>query len=155
MTNMGIWFLAYDLAIFCPIRVSETYSIYYYNIQIHLESATFLIKFLLFLDCPTFLGCPTYFWAVLLHSYFFPLFSKMCWIPCCYVVCKSTLNIQIAPFRWEHCFVCNTVIVLFIRMSSKKKEKRKRKYSSSSSGSDSSSTSNLPLYLLFSIINKI
>ena len=64
------------LAIFCPIwitihiRVPKTTKIYYYNIQIYLESATLKkIKFLLFsLDYPTF------FWAVLLFfelSYFF------------------------------------------------------------------------------------
>ena len=42
-------FLAYNSAIFClimitiHIRVSETTNINYYNIQIYLESATFLI----------------------------------------------------------------------------------------------------------------
>ena len=66
MPNMGICFLAYNSAIFCLIRITihirvpETTNINYYYIQIYLESATFLIKFLLFLECPTS------FWAVLL-----------------------------------------------------------------------------------------
>ena len=66
MPNMGISFLDYNSAIFCPIwttifiRVPETTSIYYYNIKIYLKSATFLIKFILFLGLSYFfLGCPT------------------------------------------------------------------------------------------------
>ena len=71
-------FLAYNSAIFCLIRITihirvpETTNINYYNIQIYLESATFLIKFLLFFGLSYFfLGCPTFFWAILLNSYFF------------------------------------------------------------------------------------
>ena len=66
MPNMGISFLDYNSAIFGPIwtkffiRVPETTSIYYYNIKIYLKSATFLIKFILFLGLSYFfLGCPT------------------------------------------------------------------------------------------------
>ena len=67
MPDMGICFLAYNSAIFCLIRITinmrvpETTNINYYNIQIYLESATFLIKFLLFLDCPTFFGLSYFF----------------------------------------------------------------------------------------------
>ena len=78
MPNMGICFLAYNSAIFCLIRITihirvpETTNINYYNIQIYLEIDTFfIIKFLLFLDCPAF------FWAVLLFfglSYLIPTF---------------------------------------------------------------------------------
>ena len=73
-------FLAYNSAIYClirikiHIRVPETTNINYYNIQTYLESATLLIKFLLFLDCPTF------FWAVLLFfglSYLIPTFFEL------------------------------------------------------------------------------
>ena len=66
MPNMGICFLAYNSAIFCLIRITihiripETTNINYYNIQIYLESATFLIKFLLFFGLSYFfLGYPT------------------------------------------------------------------------------------------------
>ena len=68
----GHMFLAYNSAIFCLIRITihirvpETTNINYYNIQIYLESATFLIKFLLF-----FWAVLLFFWAILLNSYFF------------------------------------------------------------------------------------
>ena len=74
----GHMFLAYYSAIYCLIRITihirvpEITNINYYNIQIYLESATFLIKFLLFFGLSYFfLGCPTFFWAILLNSYFF------------------------------------------------------------------------------------
>ena len=77
MPNMGICFLAYNSAIFCLIRITiyirvpETTNINYYNIQIYLESATFLIKFLLFFwTVLLFLSCPTFFGL----SYLIPTF---------------------------------------------------------------------------------
>ena len=71
---MSIWFLGYNSAIFCPIwiiihiRVPETTSIDCNSIHIYLQSAAFLIKFLLFLDCPIFFGLSYFFWAVLLKA---------------------------------------------------------------------------------------
>ena len=73
-------FLAYNSAIFCLIRITihirvpETTNINYYNIQIYLESATFLIKFLLFF------WTVQLFWAVLLFfglSYLIPTFFEL------------------------------------------------------------------------------
>ena len=85
-----MFFGVYNSAIFCLIRITirirvpETTvnliiiiiiktNINYFNIQIYLESATFfIIKFLLFFGLSYFfLGCPTFFWAILLNYYFF------------------------------------------------------------------------------------
>ena len=82
-------FLAYNSAIFCligitiHIRVPETTNInYYYNIQIYLESATFLIKFLLFFGLSYFfLGCPTFFGL----SYLIPTFFELSYCPTFFV----------------------------------------------------------------------
>ena len=83
MPNMGICFLAYNSAIFCLIRITihirvpETTNINYYNIQIYLESATFLIKFPLFFGVLLFLGCPTFFGL----SYLIPTFFELSYSP--------------------------------------------------------------------------
>ena len=70
----GHMFLAYNSAIFCLIRITihirvpETTNINYYNIQIYLESATFLIKFLLFF------GRSYFFFGL---SYLIPTFFEL------------------------------------------------------------------------------